>query len=72
MKSVPLRRLSRVLRRMSPLQRDVASAMLTDDWNDDGLAEHHVTTPGAVRIERGQARQWIREALERDLGQDRP
>jgi hypothetical protein len=57
---------------MNPLQRDVAAALITGDdrWDDEALAELHGTTPGAVRIERGQARRLLQEALESDFAFD--
>ena len=63
-----LRRLWSVVDRMSPLQRDITAALMTedDDWQDEVLAERHGTTPGAVRIERGLARRQLKEALLRD------
>jgi len=65
-KTHPLRRLGTVVDRMSPLQRDVTAALMIGDdrWNDEGLAELHGTTTGAVRIERRQARRLLQEALD--------
>jgi DNA-directed RNA polymerase specialized sigma24 family protein len=66
MKEHPLRRrVATALHRMSPLQREITAGLLTgeDDWYDEGLAERHGTTSGAVRIERSQARRLLQEAL---------
>jgi hypothetical protein len=63
----PLRkRFVRAVRRMSPLQREIASGLLTDedDWADERLAERYGTTSGAVRIERAQARRFLWEVFE--------
>ena len=70
MKCHPLRRLGSVVDLMSPLQREVAAELMSgvDRWDDEALAERHATTPGAVRIERGQARRLLQEALETDFG----
>jgi hypothetical protein len=55
---------------MSPLQRDVTAAFFSGDdrWEDEALAERYGTTPGAIRIERGQARRLLQEALASDSG----
>jgi len=66
MKEHPMRRrVASALDRMSPLQREITAGLLTgdDDWYDEGMAERHGTTSGAVRIERAQARRMLREAL---------
>jgi hypothetical protein len=73
MNANPLRRLARTLDRMSPLQRDASAGLMSGDdrWNDDErLAERYGTTPGAVRIERLQARRFLQETLE--TGADSP
>ena len=51
--------------RMSPLQREIAAGLLSDE-DDDRIAERHGTTSGAVRIERAQARRFLRELLVTD------
>jgi len=71
MKVNPLRRVvAKALGRMSPLQREITAGLLTcdEDWSDERLAERYGTTSGAVRIERAQARRFLQEALESDIG----
>lgn len=59
------RTVAKVLDRMSPVQRDVADDLIAGDGpgDDEVLAERHGMTPGAVRIERAQARRILQEAL---------
>ena len=66
MNANPLRRLAQTLDRMSPLQRDASAGLMSGDdrWSDEHLAERYGTTPGAVRIERRQARRFLQETLE--------
>ena len=73
MKKDPIRCLARALDRMSPLLRDVTAALFSGDdrWSDDGLAEHHGTTTGAVWIERREARRFLQETLESDAARIR-
>ena len=62
------RSVARVFHQMSPLQREIADALVTGgDEDDEGLAERHGMTPGAVRIERAQARRLLQEALGSEL-----
>lgn len=53
--------------RMSPLQRAVVDALLTDDdaRTDESLADRYGTTPDAIRIERTLARQRLEEQSHR-------
>jgi len=73
MRNHPLQRLGSIVDRMSPLQREVAAALISGDdrWDDEVLAERHGTTSDAVRIERGQARRLLREALDSGIGLSR-
>jgi len=67
MKVHPIRRrVAKAFGRMSPLQREITAGLLSgeEDGNDEGLAERHGTTSGAVRIERAQARRLLQEALD--------
>ena len=63
------RAMANVFKRMSPLQREVADALIAgEDWGDDDvIAERYGMTPGAIRIERAQARRFLREALGSEL-----
>jgi hypothetical protein len=56
---------TRLFDRMSPLQREITAGLLSgeDADSDESLAERHGTTSGGVRIERQQARSFLREAL---------
>jgi hypothetical protein len=55
---------------MSPLQREITAGLLAgeEDAYDEGLAERHGTTSGAVRIERAQARRFLQEVLQSATG----
>ena len=57
--------MAKVLSQMSPLQREIADSMIAgeDPGDDEILAERHGMTPGAIRIERAQARRLLQEAL---------
>ena len=59
------RAMAEVLNRMSPLQREITDALIfgEDPGDDEVLAERHAMTPGAIRIERAQARRILKEAL---------
>jgi hypothetical protein len=61
--------MAEILDRLSPLQREITDALITgDDRSDDeGLAERHGMTPGAIRIERIQALRFLQEALGPEL-----
>jgi len=59
------RRFARAMGRMSPLQREIAAGLMSDQ-DDDRIAERYGTTSGAVRIERAQARRFLRERLVTD------
>jgi hypothetical protein len=53
--------------RLSPLQREVADALLRDDdpRTDETLAERYGTTPDAIRIERTLAERRLHQDLYR-------
>jgi len=61
--------MAKVFNRMSPLQREIADALITgeDTGVDEVLAERYGMTPGAIRIERAQARRFLQEALGTEL-----
>ena len=63
------RAMANVFDRMSPVQRDIADAMIAgeDPGDDEVIAERHGMTPGAIRIERAQARRFLQEALGPEL-----
>ena len=63
------RALSKVFNRMSPLQREMADALITGEapGDDEVIAERYGMTPGAIRIECAQARRFLLEALGSEL-----
>lgn len=63
------RAMAEVLNRMSPLQREITDALIAgeDPGDDERIAERHGMTPGAIRIERDQARRILQEALGSEL-----
>jgi len=63
------RAMANVLHRMSPLQREITRALMAGDdpGDDEVIAERHGMTPGAIRIERAQARRFLQEALGSEL-----
>ena len=70
MNARPLHRaMAKVFNRMSPLQREIADALIAgeDPRDDEVIAERYGITPGAIRIERAQARRFLREGLGSEL-----
>jgi len=59
------RSMAKVLHQMSPIQREITGALIVgeDSGDDEGIAERYGMTPGAIRIERAQARRILQEAL---------
>ena len=59
------RAMAKAFEQMSPLQREITDALIAGEetGDDDVMAERHGMTPGAVRIERAQARRFLQEAL---------
>jgi hypothetical protein len=57
--------LRRALQRMSPLQKEIAAAVLMEDDElvDESLAERYGMTAGAIRIERRLAARQIHDAI---------
>ena len=57
--------MAKVFDRMSPLQRELTDALIAgeDPGDDEVIAERHGMTPGAIRIERAQARRILQDAL---------